>query len=82
MDHKKFSRMERSKALSALIFLVDKCGGMSRARKCAVGSKQQTWKWEGYKKEDGVSPTVATAIVTVPSVIDDNEERGILTLNE
>ena len=72
MDPKKLSRIDRFKALSALMFLVEKRDGSIKARKCTVGSKQRTW--EGYKKEDGASPTVATDSVIVTSVIEAHED--------
>ena len=67
MDPKKLSRIDRFKALSVLMFLVEKHDGSIMARKFDVGSKQRTW--EGYKKEDGASPTVATDSVIVTSVV-------------
>jgi len=73
MDPKKLSRIDKSKALSTLMFLVKKRDdGSIKAKKYAVGSKQCTWK--GYKKEDRASPTVATDTVIVTSVIEANEK--------
>ena len=79
IDQKKLSKSDRSKALSAFVFLVEKHDGSIKARKCAVGSKQRTW--EGYKKEDDASPTVATDSVIVTSVIEAHEERDEATLD-
>jgi len=44
MVPKKLSRIDRFKALSALMFLVEKRDGSIKARKCAVRSKQRTWE--------------------------------------
>ena len=73
MNPKKLSRIDRLKVLSTLMFIVDKRDGAIQARNCVVGSKQQTW--EGYKKEDDASPTVATysVIVTLVIAADDDE---------
>ena len=42
------------KALSALMFIVEKRDGRIKARKCAVGSKQRTFG--GYNKADWTPP--------------------------
>ena len=67
MNPKKLSRIDRLKVLSTLMFIVEKRDGAIQARNCVVGSKQQTW--EGYKEEDGISPTVAINSVIVTSFI-------------
>ena len=80
MDPKKLSRIDRFKAFSALMFLVEKHDSTIKSRKCAlVESKQRAW--EGHKKEDGASLTVATDSVIMTSVIVTNEERHTATLD-
>ena len=41
MDPKKLSRIDRFKALSALMFLIEKRDGSIKAQKCAVGSNRR-----------------------------------------
>jgi hypothetical protein len=55
---KSLSSEEQKQALSSLMNIVEKCNGRVRAREVTDGSKERTQP--GYKKEDGVSPTVAT----------------------
>ena len=46
-DAKELSRAEQMKALSALMFIVEKRNGDINARKCAVGSKQRIFPGYG-----------------------------------
>ena len=68
---------QKAKALSSLMFIVEKWGGRVKARKCAVGSKQRTF--EGYSKAEWASPTVSTDSVLIRSAIDAHEKRKVLT---
>ena len=78
MDASKMSRPERLKALLALMFLVKKRSGGIKVRKCTVGSKQRMF--EGYKKEDGASPTVAPNRVLVTATIKAKEVCDVATM--
>ena len=77
MCPKELSYEERAKALSALLFITEKRDGRIKARKCAVGSKQQTY--EGYEKSDGTAPTVTKDAVLITGVIESDEERDTAT---
>ena len=68
-------REERSKALSALMFIVEKRNGVVKASTCAVGSKQRTFP--GYVKSEWDSPTVAIDGVIITSNIEDHEGRDV-----
>ena len=70
-DAKELSRTERLKALLALMFIVEKRNGDIKARKCAVGSKQQIFP--GYVKSEWDSPTVSTDSVIITSAIEANQ---------
>jgi hypothetical protein len=68
---------QKAKALSSLMFIVEKRDGRVKARKCAVGSKQRTF--EGYSKAEWASPTVSTDSVLITSAIDAHEGRKVVT---
>ena len=68
-------RAEQMKALSVLIFIVEKRNGDIKARTCAVGSKQQTFP--GYVKSEWASPTVSTDSVIITSTIEAHQGRDI-----
>ena len=55
------------KALSSLMFIVEKHNGRVKAQKCAVVSKQRTFP--GYIKSDWALPTVTTYVVIITSAI-------------
>ena len=74
-EAKLLSRAERVKALSALMFIVEKRNGDIVARKCAVGSKQRTFP--GYVKSEWASPTVSTDGVIITSMIEAHQGRAI-----
>jgi hypothetical protein len=57
MDPTKLSRADRLKALSSLMFLIEKRDGTIKGRACADGSKQR--RDESYNKHDNASPTCA-----------------------
>ena len=59
---------DRKKALVSLMFITKKRNRDIKARKVADGSKQRTY--DGYKKSDGYSPTVATDSIFLTGVID------------
>ena len=59
----------------ALMFIVEKRNGVIKARKVAVGSKQQTFP--GYSKSEWASPTVSTDGVILTSTIEAHKERNV-----
>eukprot|EP00957_Ditylum_brightwellii_P066274 5030139-Ditylum_brightwellii.AAC.1 len=63
------------KALLALMFIVEKKNGDIKARKCAVGSKQQTYP--GYVKSEQASPTVSTDGVIITFTIEAHQGQDI-----
>ena len=63
------------KALSALMFIVEKRNGDIKARKCAVGSKQR--KFPGYVKSEWAYPTVSMDGVILTSTIEAHEGRDV-----
>ena len=63
------------KALSSLIFIVEKRDGRVKAPQCAVGSNKSTLP--GYVKSDWALPTVATDGVIITSTIEANEGRDV-----
>ena len=65
------------KALSALMFIVEKRNEDIKARKCAVGSKQRTFL--GYVKSEWAFPTVSTDGVIITSTIEVHQGRDIAT---
>jgi len=73
----KLTAEQKAKALSALVFIVEKRDGRIKARKCAVGSNQRTF--EGYNKADWTSPTVSTNGVLITSAIEAHAGRHIAT---
>ena len=78
-DAKLLSREERLRALSALMFIVEKRNGDIKARKVAVGSKQRTFP--GYSKSEWASPTVSTDGVILTSTIEAHEERDVAVID-
>ena len=78
-DASSLSRAEKLKALSALMFIVEKRNGDIKARKCAVGSKQRTFP--GYVKAEWSSPTVSTDGVILTSTIEAHEGRDVATID-
>ena len=50
LDADELTPEQKAKALSSLMFIVEKLDGRIKVRKCAVGSKQRTF--EGYNKAD------------------------------
>ena len=63
------------KALSSLIFIVEKRDGRVKEQKCAVGIKQRTFT--GYVKSDWDLPTVTNDGVIITSTIEVHEGRGV-----
>eukprot|EP00957_Ditylum_brightwellii_P036134 2737709-Ditylum_brightwellii.AAC.1 len=61
------------KTLSVLKFIVEKRNGDIKARKCAVGSKQQTFP--GYVKSEWASPMVSTDGVIITFMIEAHQGR-------
>ena len=77
-DSKSLSRVERMKALLALMFIVEK-NGIIKARKCAVGSKQ--WTFPGYVKSEWDSPTVTTDGVIITSTIEARQGHEVAVVD-
>ena len=73
---KELTRDEKSKALYALMFIVEKREGRVKACKVAVGSKQRTFP--GYVKSDLSFPTVTTDGVIITSIIEAHEGRDVV----
>eukprot|EP00957_Ditylum_brightwellii_P200639 15295516-Ditylum_brightwellii.AAC.1 len=69
------SSAERMKALLVLMFIVEKRNGDIKSRKCAVGSKQQTFP--GYVKSKWASPMVSTDGVIITSTIEAHQGQDI-----
>ena len=63
------------KAISSLMFIVEKRDGIVKARKCAVGSKQRNFP--GYVNSDWSSPTVTTDGIILNSTIEAHEGRDV-----
>ena len=59
------------KALSSLMFIVEKRDGRVKAQKCAVGSEQRTFS--GYGKLDWSLPTGTTDGFIITSTIESRE---------
>ena len=67
MDPTKLSQADRLKALSSLMFLIEKRYGKTKGRACADGSKQR--RDESYNKHDYASPTCANNSIMVTSAM-------------
>ena len=63
------------KALSSLMFIVEKCNGRVKAQTCAVGNKKRTFS--GYVKSDRSPPTVTTYGVVITSTIEAHKGRDV-----
>ena len=77
--HKDLTQEEKTKALYALMFILEKRDGRVKARKFAVGSKQRTFP--GYVKSEWSSPTVTTDGVIITSTIEAHDGRDVATAN-
>ena len=64
------------KALSSLMFIVEKRDGRVKSQKYAVGSKQSTFP--GYVNSDWDLPTVMTDEVIITSTIESHEGRDVV----
>ena len=63
------------KALSSLMFIVEKGYGRVKALTCAVGSKKMNFT--GYVESDWASPTVMTDGEIITSTIEAHEGRDV-----
>ncbi len=79
MHPDELTKLEKTKALSALFFLTEKRNGEIKGRKVADGSKQRTF--EGYKRSDGTSPTVSTDGLLITAAIDGYEGRDVAIMD-
>ncbi len=68
MDVSKMTKDQKDAALRSLIFLTEKRDVRIKSRTCSDGSKER--RRPGYKKEDGVLPTVATKSVFITGAIE------------
>ena len=71
MDAKFISLEDKIRALSSLMFFVDKHNGRVKTQKCAVGSKQRNFP--GYVRLDWAYPTVTADGVVITSTIEAHE---------
>ena len=71
IDPKTLSKEEKNKALSVLFFLTEKRDGKIKEWKCAVGSKQRTFK--GHNKAGRTLPTVLADGLMMTATIDGHE---------
>jgi hypothetical protein len=69
------SKMEKTRAMESLIFLVEKKDGTIKARHCANGSSQRDY----LSREDVSSPTVSTEATLLTAVIEAQEGREVIT---
>ena len=67
------------KALSALMFIVEKRNGDIKVIKCALGSKQRTFP--GYVKSEWASPTVSTDGVILTFTIESHKGRDVVVID-
>ena len=72
---KELTKEEKTKALYALMFIVEKRDGRVKAHKVAVGSNQRTFP--GYVKLDWSSPAVMTDGVIITPTIEAHEGRDM-----
>ena len=79
MDPDKLTRLEKTEALTSLVFLVENRNGLIKARAVADGSKQG--KKESYKNQDATSPTVSNESTMVTSTISAHEGRDNMTID-
>ena len=79
MHPDELTKLEKTKALSALFFLTEKRNGAIKGRKVADGSKQRTF--DGYKRSDGTSPTVSTDGLLITAAIDGYEGRDVAIMD-
>ena len=72
-DPKSLTLEDRRKALSSLIFLMEKDMGEVKGRTCMNGAPQR----EYIRKEDDTSPTVATDSVFLTGAVDAYQKRDV-----
>jgi len=75
MDPAKLTRADELKALSSLIFFIEKRDSMLKARPCADRSKQRRDK--SYNKHGYASPTCANNSIMIASAIETKEGRDV-----
>ena len=80
MDAKQLTKEQRQKALNALLFLTRKRDGSIKARKCADGSSKQRFE-DGYEKNNGAAPTVATDSVMITAAIAAHQHCDLMTID-
>jgi hypothetical protein len=73
MDPFKLTREERTKALSSLLFLKEKCTGKVKGRVCINRVPQRAI----IPKEDAASPTVSTKLTFITAVISARKKRRV-----
>ena len=75
LDPNKLTIEDRIKALSSLMFLVDKRDGNIKARTCAYGREQR--RDDNYNKHDYASPTCANNSIMITSDLEAKEGRYV-----
>jgi hypothetical protein len=68
---------ERQKAVEALMFLTEKRDGTVKGRMVYNGKPTREW----LSREDSASPTVSLESILLTAVIDEKEERDIMTVD-
>ena len=79
MNPDKLTRLENTKSLASLMFLVEKINGLIKARAVADGSKQR--KKESYKKQDATSPTFSNESKMIASTISAHGGQDNMTID-
>ena len=72
-DSKKLARIQKKKALKALLMVTEKRDESLKGRTCADSHKQRQWK----NKAESASPTAHTESVLLTTIVDGYEERFV-----
>jgi len=78
-DPAKLNRADMLKALSSLMFLIEKRDGTSKVRACVDGSKQR--RDESYNKNDYALPTCTNESIMITSAIEAKEGRDVAIID-
>ena len=79
MDPDKLTRLEKTKDLASLMFLVEKRNRIIKARAVVDGRKQR--KKESYKKQDATSPTFSNESKMIASTISAHGGQDNMTID-
>ena len=77
VHYKKIGEDQQKQILELHVFVKKKRSGQIKARKVAGGNKQRDF----ISKEDASSPTVATELVLLTSVVDVKENRNVAIID-